>query len=183
MTSYYTFFLVLFFTHCLYLHSSLPKKPEEQAETVEKRKLDPDWILILDSGNTEKIQKFLDSSGVNVRLLAGQTPLIHAISRGDENLVKYLLKVPGIDVNIQDRAKLTPFMWAAAWNRENIAKLLLEVPGIKLNAKNKHGETAYDFAKGRKYPALEKLIKNKIDELTEKAFEAIRINDVARSNL
>lgn len=61
--------------------------------------------------------------------------LMMAAQHGHEEIVKFVLKIPGIKINDQ----VGPFRWTALYfaasnGHENILKLLLELPGIDINA-------------------------------------------------
>ncbi|CAH8648785.1 unnamed protein product [Dicrocoelium dendriticum] len=58
--------------------------------------------------------------------LSGATPLHVAACKPYPEVLKMLLKIPGVDINAQDNDGWTPLHAAAHWNREESARLLVE---------------------------------------------------------
>lgn len=137
---------------------------------------------------------------VNKQNYQGATVLISACGLRDLNMVELLLNAPGIDVNVQDGfgntalitavppfdienpelASLfagTPF-FSSPDNSRQIIKLLLELPAININAQNKSGLTALAAADSSTNRQIIALIENKIDQLTRRACDAIRNNNI-----
>lgn len=136
-------------------------------------------------GQEHIVKNLLKVFRINVDAKAkdGGTALLLAISSGNENIVKLLLEA-GAQVNDQDVMGNTALMKAVdepmsvCFSNHTIIKLLLNVPGIILNTRNKAGQTALRIAQQKKYLSVTKLIQNKIAELTNKAFSAIKQNDI-----
>lgn len=129
------------------------------------------------------IKLLLQFPGIDVNLRTnydeaswGLTALLVATEDGQENVVKLLLAVPGINVNIQNYYGDSALLQAAKSGNGNILNLLLEAPNINIHAQNMDGDTALDVIR-KKHPALEPIIKNKIDQLTQKAFSAVKEED------
>lgn len=73
----------------------------------------------------------------------GSTPLVDAVKREDEHMVKMLLEL-GADPNFTDKEKNIPLHHAHFEGNEGIIKLLIEF-GSDLSAKNIYGETPEEF--------------------------------------
>lgn len=123
--------------------------------------------------NTVKL--LLQHTGINVNLQdkRGNDALLLATQFGHENIVRLLLQVPSINVNAQNGKGNTALMFAVCGPKENIVQLLLQAPGLHLNAQNSSGKTALDCVIAAKNPNIERLIREKIAELTSIAFKAI----------
>lgn len=131
---------------------------------------------------------------VNAQNEYGSTALMIACIHGHEKMVELLLKAGGsktaINVNIQDThgqtALITALIYAKVfayhaqqfYKNEIIIKLLLDFPGLMINAQDKEGQTATDYALAMNLPAIHQLIKDKIKELTSKAFVAVEHGDI-----
>ena len=67
-------------------------------------------------------------------------PIHAAVKNEHENVVRYLLTQPGIDVNVVDTGGYTPLLLAAEIGNLNILKELFRAPGVDKNAMNKYEE-------------------------------------------
>lgn len=94
------------------------------------------------------IRPIINKVNVNVQDKNGTTALIFASYYKHENIVKFLLQVPGIDVNIQNNSGHTALMFAAHVGHENIVRLILQSPaaGNKINIQDKNGISALSHA-------------------------------------
>lgn len=115
---------------------------------------------------------------VNALDNVGLSALLYAANAGSVNVMQILLQVPGIDVDIQDGDGATSLIWAAIKKNEPMAKLLLQYPIININARTKKNRTASMCAEDKNQVDIVALIKNKAEELTQKAFQAISSNDI-----
>lgn len=138
---------------------------------ISQQELLDKWFEAATTGNLATMQSLVNKIDINARNKSGFPALVLAVSRWHENIVKFLLKQPGIDVNTNNNDRLKLFLksgnadieegWAilsresdtwppiaiAAHNgHENILKALLKVPGINVNATNLKGSTALSFA-------------------------------------
>jgi len=68
-----------------------------------------------------------------------QVVLGHAAIHGDKELVEYMLKRPGIDINANSE-EYTPLGWALEIPNIDIVKLLLAQPNIDVNQVHHHGK-------------------------------------------
>lgn len=133
------------------------------------------------------VKLLLESPGidVNVQSTSGITALMHAASEGHEEIVKLILQASDINVNAQDKDGDTALMLAIDYEHNesdidyvNIAKLLLEFPDININAQNNDRKTAMILAVEREWPDIVKLIKDKLNKLTNIGFEAVKADDL-----
>lgn len=127
------------------------------------------------SGQINMAKLILQIPGVNINIQTneGNTALMFAIKKNQMDIAKLLLARPDIDVNLQTKEDgNTALILAVMRMNVEIVKLLLDIPGININYQNKMGKTAYTFP-GNRIGTTKALIKNKIDELTNKAFQAI----------
>ncbi|KAH8430061.1 ankyrin repeat domain-containing protein [Aspergillus melleus] len=84
---------------------------------------------------------------VSVRDEWGWTPLMHAVSRNQAQMVNLLLEVQGTDINAVDGDGRTAFWWAAAGGHHEIVQILRS--NSKTRLKDNFGKTAYDAARER----------------------------------
>lgn len=112
----------------------------------------------------------------------GATALQFAASGpgGFENVVKLLLSSPNINVNAADFAGWTALISACYYGYENIVKLILNKRTLRIGMQDKYQKTALIYAQEYKHTNIVKLIQDKISELTNKIFEAIKNNDLAK---
>lgn len=132
------------------------------------------------SGQINMVKLILQIPGVNINIQTneGNTALIFAINKNKMEIAKLLLTQPDIDVNLQTKEDgNTALILADMRMNVEIVKLLLDIPGININYQNKMGKTAYTFP-GNRIGTTKALIKNKIYELTNKAFHAIKADDI-----
>lgn len=99
-----------------------------------------------------------DGASVNTRNSAGWTPLITAISAGNNGVALALLDRPDIDVNLGENDGWTPLMFAANNNRFEVAQRLLEL-GADLGIKSRLGLSAQGIARDRSHTELSALFK------------------------
>lgn len=134
-------------------------------------------------GHENLVKLLLQTPGINVN--AGTwTPLMTASFQGRNNILKLLLQVPEININAHSEGQ-TALMLAISQTRgvnkteiENTIKLLLQAPNINFNAQRKDGKTALMIAKESKDFNTAKLIEDKINELINKAINAIKDNNI-----
>lgn len=130
-----------------------------------------EWIKAAFAGDLETIKKLLGKVNVNYHKEMGMTALGLACSGGYEELLRFLLTVPGIDVNLGPLG--SPLSIAARGGNENIVKLLLQVPNINIVAEDRLGNTALSLAMEKKYSQIAKLIQEKIVALAAQAIKAM----------
>lgn len=100
------------------------------------------WFEAAKDGHLDVIKSLKDKIDVNAKNITGNTALIVACAYGYEDIVKYLLNIPGIDINAQNMEGYSPLI-STAWNgRINIVKLLIQAPELDVNAQNDEGITA-----------------------------------------
>lgn len=142
--------------------------------------VDDETALIIATGKryAQIVKLLLQVPGidVNAQNKFGHSALYVAASNSDmQEIFELLINAPGIDINAQNNG-YTALM--SAHNIE-ITKRLLQIPGININTTCPSGKTAYiRFCEWQQFDA--ELIKNKIDELTVKCFQAI--SDFAKSS-
>jgi len=87
-------------------------------------------------------------SVINMKVVGSSTALIYSVKQ-DLNLgiVKWLLKVQGINVNEVDSQGRSALHWAALdFGNEELVKLLLKQPEIQVDMRDNDGNTAEDLA-------------------------------------
>lgn len=99
----------------------------------------------------EIARRLIDEYGVppEVRDDAGRTAVHVAAYQGSCKMLKYLLKEKSADVNAADRDGRTPLFSGAYDGNLRALKILCE-QGADLSVKDKAGQTAREFALGRK---------------------------------
>ncbi|XXQ32270.1 Ankyrin repeat domain-containing protein [Plasmodiophora brassicae] len=77
------------------------------------------------------------SSVINNAMWADGLRLMHWVAcHGDRNLMAFLLRLPGVDVNVRDIHQQTPLHWAVRADRQDMVALLLSTPNIDVNAES-----------------------------------------------
>lgn len=109
------------------------------------------WFDAAIFGDLETIKALISKVDVNVHVtktynMNNKTALALAAYYGYYDIVKFLLNVPGIDVNEKDDYGWTPIALAALYGHEEILKLLLACPKIEINLQDKQGYTALMLA-------------------------------------
>lgn len=133
---------------------------------------DSPLLLSAAQGNESIVKLLLQMPDikVNIRDKTGNTALINAVHAGNNEIAMLLAQHPGIDINAQDEDYLTAFMHAAeSAGSDEIVKFLLEIPGIMIYKA---------LILPRCVGTTRELIKKKIEELTLRAFEAIKHNNI-----
>lgn len=116
-----------------------------------------EWFEAARNGNIDDIQGLKSKVNINAQNDIGDTALKIASARGHEDIVKLLLRVPGININAQDIDGETALMRAVFWSNKTMVTLLLNA-GADPNIKNNEGKTALDQAREKFKPILEALI-------------------------
>jgi ankyrin repeat protein len=106
--------------------------------------------LLLDSKTGELGAAFWASNG--------ETPLSWAAKRGDEAVVKLLLKMETVDVNSRDNSNRTPLSWAAEKGQEAMAKLLLETGKVDVDSRDNGNRTPLSWAAEQGHEDIVKLL-------------------------
>lgn len=144
-------------------------------------------ITAVNKGFENIVNMLLTVQGLDINMRAynsvekegnGNTALIEAVIQGRENIVYWLLQERQIKINIQNCEGYTALMLASSEGFENIVNLLLHMADININIRNKDGMTAYMLAVKNNQTACAELIKNKLDELTKNAFQAVTNNNI-----
>lgn len=127
--------------------------------------------------NNAQIFRLLLDRGIDVnwRTKHGETPLMTAIDKQAEDIIKLLLSQPKIEINLKDSCNRTALYRAFLTGNSNIIKLLLDAPGIMLDIEDLPINSAPIDG-----PSLEclELIKNKERELIENTLKAMEKDDV-----
>jgi len=92
--------------------------------------------------NPEEASKQLIEVSKNINRFGIWHPL-------NEDDLKQLLEIPGINVNLQDNDGQTALMYIASSTNLLAVQLLLAVPGIDVNLKNNNGDTAIMLASAK----------------------------------
>ena len=79
---------------------------------------------------------------------------------GHFEVVKLLLRAPGIDVNRANKDGRTPLHWASQNGHSELVKLLLAMPGIEIFKRDREGMSAMDVALN---PAVASLLECVVD--------------------
>lgn len=92
--------------------------------------------------NPEEASKQLIEVSKNINTFGIWHPL-------NEDELKQLLEIPGINVNLQDNTGQTALMYVSSSTNLLAVQLLLAVPGIDVNFKNNNGDTAIMLASAK----------------------------------
>lgn len=149
-----------------------PAEPEPQPVVLPK---DPDIQLILDSlsqpaphqeipliqaaeqGNLERVKQLLaEGADVEVKDVAGYTPLYAAVLAGHQDMVSFLLENQATP-NVADVMGVTPLMHAAFRGNTEMVRLLLTA-GADKAARDKMNNSVLLYAKESNVPEVEALL-------------------------
>jgi hypothetical protein len=99
-----------------------------------------------EQGNLMEITRLIEEGeDVNIRDMAGRTPLHYAVGEQQVDAVKLLLSNGAVPDIKDDEYQVTPLHWAAGSGNIDIVKLL--APRVKdIDARNKDGQTAAEIA-------------------------------------
>lgn len=136
-------------------------------------------IQAAENGYEDIAELLLAAPNINVNLKdnSGSNALQLATFFGESFIVKLLLQASDLEVNAQD-AYGTALICAVCNEHEDIVKMFLELPSIDINAQDRAGYTAYRRALELKNQFFSLLIKNKLDQLKDKAINAIMQHDL-----
>ena len=73
--------------------------------------------------------------------LNGLTPLIKAIKKRADNVVRLLLSYPDVDYNHKDNYSVSPLMYSCQYGLKEFVKLLLQKPNININETDNGNQT------------------------------------------
>lgn len=108
----------------------------------------------------------------------------YAVTIGDLQTIESL--IGKIDVNVKDKTGRTALIWAVYWGHEEIVKFLLHVASINIKIADNDHHTALMYAQKHKIHAIEKLIKNRLPQISDvpgianQWFSAARAGNLAR---
>jgi ankyrin repeat protein len=109
-----------------------------------------------DGGKATELLKSNPNGLVNARDDDGNTVLIMAIARGDEDWTAFLIN-KGADPNVGGKGGDTPLIAASRIGFESAVEWLLSV-GAKVDATNRSGETPLIIAVQQRQPGIVKLL-------------------------
>lgn len=115
---------------------SIEKSGNSYSKPAEHKKLIEQWLSAAGRGDLQTIEKLAPRIDVNARDEHNSTALIRAAWLGRGNVVKFLLQIPGIDVNARDPD--TALIAAVGRGHENIVRILLRAPKIDVNVRTGH---------------------------------------------
>lgn len=119
---------------------------DKKESSDDKEELIERWCDAARNGNLIEIRALSGKVGINAIDKSGGTALMNAAINSRGEIIKYLLQVPGIDVNIRDKKEnFTALIFASFMASAEIVKLLLQAP-VDINAQKKDGWTALMFA-------------------------------------
>ncbi|EAX97694.1 TKL family protein kinase [Trichomonas vaginalis G3] len=99
------------------------------------------------NGELEKVKGYLaDNVDVNTQDENGDTALQVAARKGDLELVKYLIKVNGINLNTTNQKGYSPLHEAVRFSKTEVVYTLVKAPGIEMSIKDKMGYGPLDWA-------------------------------------
>ena len=149
-------------------------------------------MMALSHGNINIIKLFFDhgksinlehGKSINLENAYGETPLMLAVSNGNEEAIPLLLD-NGADINQLNQNGMTPLMLAVVNDKEEAMKLLLD-NGADINQLNNTGMTALMMAASRGHEKATKLLLDKgasIKGPTRKAIFALYYMNYTEQN-
>lgn len=115
----------------------------------------------------------------------GVTPVMKAISRQRQDILKVLLDCPRVDPNLKDQYGNSPMMMATLTKQKDVLKVLLDCPRVDPNLKDQYGNSPMMMAIKRKETDMARMmikcprvdqnsqLEARIDELEEENTELI----------
>lgn len=105
------------------------------------------WFRAVNAGDLESIKTLVTKVNVNAYDDQIMTALLISAQKGDKELVKFLLGVPGINVNAYTTiAKNTALILATINGHEDIVQLLVQNPSINVNMRDVYNKSALHYA-------------------------------------
>ena len=95
------------------------------------------------------------------------TPLHLAARNGRHETVKYLVQLPGVDINARDRLNETPLHYAAYGGCCKCVEALISEPNCYARAENNDKETPLDVAVRSKRKEAVELIRSHVNKSSE----------------
>ncbi|KAK2755071.1 hypothetical protein FQN54_006599 [Arachnomyces sp. PD_36] len=117
-------------------------------------------------GHVETVRMALEQMDLDVNARnpnASRTPLLVAVDRGHEAVVKELLMRADTDPELSDNYGYTPLRLACMKHLEGIVRLLIERPDIDINRGYMLGVTALDHAVSPRHSVIIQLILKRTD--------------------
>lgn len=110
------------------------------------------------------------------------TALIYSVKEGDIGIVKFLLKVDGIDVNAVDNVGRSALHWAADSGSQEAVRLLLKMPEIQVEMNDEFGNIAQDLADSETASIIQAAIITNLKKTLEdnKAKENVNVEETMR---
>ena len=123
--------------------------------TVESEQLEiiqQDFIPHCMSGNIKQIKTILKDKRIEINEhdMYGRRSLVEASYAGQINVVRFLVQIPGTDINIKDVLNKTPLSASLKKNYMDIAKFLLSLNYIQLDEQSAK-MISYMLRKGFKF--------------------------------
>lgn len=161
MKNLYPYILLLFICTINYRTEAASIKPFFSSPELQKK-----WFTAAREGNLEMINSLVRQVDVNLHeketplscFILDATALILAACYKHEHIVRYLLTVPGIDVNARSKHGVTALSYAALSGYENIVKSLIQARGINIEAQDQFGRTALNEAVEQKQDNVVKIL-------------------------
>lgn len=126
------------------------------------------------------VKLLLTVPGINLNLVdrRGNTALMWAVIDGTEDMLQLLLQDSTLNINMQDHDGNSALINAAIIGYAEMVRMLLSTPHISINARDREGKTALIRALENQNLISAQLIKTKLNDLSDQAFEAINNNDL-----
>lgn len=126
----------------------------------------PPLIIAIRNGYTDIVRILLETGKANLGYCGGvfsssTTPLLCAAEHSDEDIVRLLLAMPGVELDAQGAHEYTPLLWSALQGNYSIFRMLLDAGNVNLNAKDDNGTSVLGWAlESGSYEMVEDLIKS-----------------------
>jgi len=117
----------------------------KRANRTEIKRSNEQLLLAAKIGNVEDMRRLL-AAGADVKAKdkwLGQTPLSHAALNGHLDVIEFLVKEAGADVEPKSNLGRTPLSRAAYYGRLEVVKFLVNEAGADVEAKDRYGRTAW----------------------------------------
>lgn len=144
---------ILFFAVCFYQVKAAFFESENHKQLLIQ------WFQAAKDNDLKTLKKLSKVVDINATESTWRfSALMLAAIRNYENMVRFLLSLPNLDVNVQDYKGYSVLICLSHMNNYNMIKLLLKSPTININLQDKQGNSALIIAAQKGYQEIMRLL-------------------------